>query len=210
MKPLREFYGYFDSQTGDERTYDASEFAEILRACAQSGVAQGLQVSAEGTEMKTVVSPGACVVGGYVYTLSDDGGSPMTLTHETSGAAPRIDRVVVRLDLSARTIGIRTVAGTPGATPAPPALTNTALVKEISLARVAVRAGTGSILAGDITDERWDESVCGAAVPPRLRKSAGYYTAAEIPFGSAGQSVQDALNEIITAAPTDAEIDAIM
>ena len=129
----REFYGYFDSIDADVREYDAAQFAHILRASVQNGVSShegGLEVTADGLDMRTSVACGGCVIEGYVYVLEDDGGEPLTLTHEPSGTADRIDRVVVRLenDQSARRMGIRPLTGTPSAGPQPPALTRNAQV----------------------------------------------------------------------------------
>lgn len=165
----REFYGYFDSIDADVREYDAAQFAHILRASVQNGVsshAGGLEVTADGLDMCTHVTYGGCVVEGYVYVLEDDGGEPLTLTHEPSGTADRIDRVVVRLenDQSARRMGLRLLTGTPSASPQPPALTRNAQVWELSLAQVRVRASATTIAAEDVTDERGDEAACGYAV----------------------------------------------
>ncbi|MEG1891798.1 MAG: hypothetical protein RR301_10285 [Clostridia bacterium] len=172
----KEFFGYFDSTTTDKREYDAAEFANLLRAVAQNGVtshAGGLQVSAAGS-MTTAVSAGGCVINGYLYTLSDDGGGTKRLTHPASAASDRCDRVVARLDLNSdeRTLSIRLKTGVPGASAAPPALERTSMVYELSLARVLVRARATAIAAVDVTDERADEQVCGLAMPVWLNKAA--------------------------------------
>ena len=73
----REFYGYFDSIDADVREYDAAQFAHILRASVQNGVSShegGLEVTADGLDMRTHVACGGCVIEGYVYVLEDDGG----------------------------------------------------------------------------------------------------------------------------------------
>ena len=165
----REFYGYFDSIDADVREYDAAQFAHILRASVQNGVSShegGLEVTADGLDMRTHVACGGCVIEGYVYVLEDDGGEPFALTHEPSGTADRIDRVVVRLenDQSARRMGIRLLTGTPSAIPQPPALTRNAQVWELSLAQVRVRASATTIASEDVTDERGDAQACGYAV----------------------------------------------
>lgn len=166
----KEFYGYFDSIAEDEREYDGSQFAHLLRAVAQNGVTShegGLAITADGLGMQTEVLPGGCLVNGYLYVLEDDGGARMLMEHQPSGAADRYDRVVVRLDLNTerRSMGVFLLPGVPGAAPEPPELTRTALVYEVSLARVHVRAGAESIEPEDVEDERGDESVCGYAMP---------------------------------------------
>ena len=174
----REFYGFFDSVAGDEREYDAGQFAHVLRAAAQNGVTShnggGLAVTAAGGSMRTVVGDGGCLINGYLYVLSDDGGAVKTFEHPASAANERVDRIVARLELMSdqRRISLKLLTGTPGASPAPPALTRSATVYELSLARVRIRAGAESVEAADITDERADESVCGYAVPARLSDEA--------------------------------------
>ena len=101
----KEFYGYFDSLVEDEREYDAAQFAHILRAGMGNGVTShaggGLQVTAPGTGMTTQVSPGGCVVNGYLFVLEDDGGGVRSFSHQPSAASDRWDRIVVRLDTTA-------------------------------------------------------------------------------------------------------------
>ena len=176
----REFYGYFDSIEGDEREYDAVQFAHILRAGMVSGVTShaggGLKVTAPGTGMTTRAGKGGCVVNGYLFVLEDDGGSVKSFTHGNAGAADRWDRIVVRLDTSteARKITLEVKEGTPGAEPVPPELTRSGNCYELSLARVKIRAGAESIEAADVVDERGDASVCGYAVPVWLKALTGF------------------------------------
>lgn len=165
----KEFFGYFDSTEGDIRQYDAAELAYLLSAALQNGISShnggGLAVTADGSAMQTKVSCGGAVIGGYVFVLSDDGGEERTFTHQVSGSADRIDRVVVRLDLNERTISLALLEGVPGALPVPPTLTRTSQIWELSLAQVRIRASALFVEAGDVTDERGDETVCGYAVP---------------------------------------------
>ena len=124
--------------------------------------------------MKVRVAPGLAMVHGYVYSLADDGGPPMDLALSPSGSADRIDRIILRLDLTAgaRNITMGVLEGTPAANPTPPALTRTDSVKEISLGRALVRAASAALLEGDLTDERIDAAVCGMLVPPFLQLSS--------------------------------------
>lgn len=170
----KEFYGYFDSTEDDAREYDASQFANILRAVALNGVTShdgGLEVAADGLSMQTVVAPGGCIINGYVYVLEDDGGEQMSFTHPASSTADRIDRIVVRLKagMDERAMELALLTGTPGAAPSPPELTRNDAVYELALAQVRVRAGVTVVTPEDVTDERPDETVCGYAVPAALR-----------------------------------------
>ena len=170
----RQFSGFFDSTASVERDYGQAELAAAFRAMGGTGaasLADGLQVSAEGSTMRTLVEPGLAMILGYVYELSDDGGAAMAVEHAASGSSDRFDRVVLRLDLNACAITLELLTGTPGAQPQPPALTRTATVYEISLARVRVSANATAIAQGDITDERPDEGVCGALCPEGVKLS---------------------------------------
>ncbi len=79
------------------------------------------------------------------------------------GALDRIDRIIVEwtttnyVDLPE----IKVLTGSVSSVPVAPALTNNSTVRQISLARVYVAAGTTAITASMITDERLDASVCG-------------------------------------------------
>ena len=165
----KEFYGFFDSVSGDEREYDAEEFAQILRASMQNGITShsqdGLKVTRDGASMRTKVAPGGCVINGYLYVLSDDGGGAMAFEHVAAVGSQRWDRIVARLDKSAeaRRISLKLVVGVPGQDA--PVLTRDDNVYELSLAKVCIRPGAGAISEADIVDERMDESLCGTAVP---------------------------------------------
>lgn len=166
-----EFYGLFDSTTGDQRSYSADELATVFRALAGTGAAGGLAVGETGTGLSTVVSPGLAMIKGYVYSLADDGGAAKILQHQASDASPRIDRVVLKLNTNDRTITMYVKKGTAAVSPVAPTLTRSGGVYEISLAKVAIRAGAESIEASDVTDERSSEDVCGACVPEALKRS---------------------------------------
>ena len=90
--------------------------------------------------------------------------SPLALTLAAADSTlNRIDRIIVEW----KTIDyadlpeIKVLQGTPASNAVPPALTNSNLLRQISLAQVYVKAGATVITAADITDERQDESVCG-------------------------------------------------
>ena len=92
------------------------------------------------------------------------GGSKLQLTVGLANSSlPRIDRVVVSwatVDYSEKPT-IEILQGSPASQPQPPALTNTTLKRQISLAQIRVAAAASRITASDITDERMDETVCG-------------------------------------------------
>ena len=91
-------------------------------------------------------------------------GSKLTLTHDVAdGVLSRIDRIVVTWETT-NYVALPTISilkGTPSSIPAPPVLTNNNIQRQISLAKVNVPAGTVSLSASMVTDERLDQSVCG-------------------------------------------------
>lgn len=79
------------------------------------------------------------------------------------GVLNRIDRVIVEWKTTNYVDWpeIKILKGTPASKAAAPALTNNSTVRQISLARISVAAGTTAITASMITDERLDPAVCG-------------------------------------------------
>lgn len=79
------------------------------------------------------------------------------------GILNRIDRVVVSWETTNYVAPpeVMILEGTPSSNPTPPPLTNSNIVRQISLARIAVPAGATAITSDMITDERLDTSVCG-------------------------------------------------
>lgn len=75
----------------------------------------------------------------------------------------RIDRIIVEWyvgDYSTKP-EIKVLKGTQSSTPVAPALTNTVLYRQLSLAQVSIPNGTTEMVPSLITDERLDPDVCG-------------------------------------------------
>lgn len=128
-------------------------------------------VSAVQNTMTVTVSDGL----GWMANSGQDGvvwwndyeavnGTKLTLS---VGAADsylnRIDRIIVEWQTTNYVAypEIKVLAGTLASSPVAPSLTNNSTVRQISLAKVYVAAGTTAITASMITDERLDASVCG-------------------------------------------------
>ena len=91
-------------------------------------------------------------------------GAKMQLTIDAAdGALNRIDRVIVEWKTTdyADLPEIKILKGTPASTAAAPSLTNNTTKRQLSLAQILVAAGTTSITASMITDERLNPNVCG-------------------------------------------------
>lgn len=87
---------------------------------------------------------------------------PDTLTLPLADAQrPRIDRVVLRYDAAARKSYLLVLEGTSASTPTAPAISRTNLLYDLCLAQITRPAGSTAITAGNITDTRLDESLCG-------------------------------------------------
>lgn len=82
---------------------------------------------------------------------------------QADGVLNRIDRIIVEWKTTDYTDlpEIKVLKGSLASNPTAPALTNNSTIRQISLARVYVAAGTTAITASMITDERLDDSVCG-------------------------------------------------
>lgn len=144
---------FFNSLNGD-RQYQADDFVSYFKELVTNGVFKdsselNLKVQAY-SGMKVRVNKGAAIINGYRY-LND---ANLDLTIEASdNINPRIDLIVLRLDIVNREITAVIKKGTPGSVPVKPTLITDSVV-EIALASVRVNAGAVSITTSNITDER--------------------------------------------------------
>jgi hypothetical protein len=174
---------FFDSIEHD-RIYAAADFAKVFGIITgHDGVAHGynngLAVNAS-SGMDVTVGTGAAFIQGRLFEVYDQA---ETLTISPADLSnPRIDRVVVRLDMSfnGRTAQLVVKSGAPAAEPLPPALQRDESIWELSLAQIQVGAGVTSITADNIIDERSDMDACGYVDEPVTPESIG----AETPGGA--------------------------
>ena len=201
----KQVSGLFDSTAQDERVYTDADLSRAFRAISGSGVSaldNNLRVETAQDGLKTRVRYGAAMCRGYYFELIDDGGGAFALAHAAALSMPRIDRVVLRLNLDsqARTVSLAVKQGNPAQTPEPPALTRTAMVWELSLARVTVATGAGVLSDADIVDERADTTVCGVLGSARVDQVVAMLNAASLPTATPGQTVQQALDGKLPSA----------
>ncbi len=159
---MSERSGFFNSFEGD-RVYTAAQFVEYFSLFIGNGIFWGgnyVKVNAHaGMDIKVEV--GNAFINGYFYINET---APKTITVEPAYATkPRIDRVVLRLDLSQprRLIFATVKKGEASDTPVPPELQRNNAVWEIALADIRVNAGVTSILQTNITDLRLNKELCG-------------------------------------------------
>lgn len=156
---MSQTYGFFNSAAEDTRQYRAEEFAELFSSFFKSGVANttsgiGLKVSA-GAGMTINIDSGYSILNGYYYKND----SSLSLNIDAADSSlNRIDRVVLRLDLVARTIKAAIKKGNIASFPTAPVLQRDSSVFELSLAQVKIVAKATTVI---ILDERLDNSVCG-------------------------------------------------
>ena len=145
------------------KTYSSDVLATILRKYFRDGVftadAESFQVL-EDSDMDILVDPGHCLIQGrHGY---NEAVSALTVS-AADPSLPRIDLVVLRLNLgvSALSIELFMVDGAAAVSPAAPALTRNSTVYELALAEIYVAAGVTAITQANITDTRLDSDRCG-------------------------------------------------
>lgn len=151
---------FFNSVSHD-RTYKAEDWAEYFASFIGNGVfpvpSSGLQVVAD-EGMNVTVKTGKAWINGYFYYNTSD----LTVTlNTTDGVLNRIDRVVLRWDLTKRNIAITVKSATPSTNPTAPTLQRDADAYEIALADVSLKAGATAIQQSNITDQRFNSALCG-------------------------------------------------
>lgn len=154
------FNAVYDGENYD-RVYKAEDWAWYFATFIANGIfpkpSDGLQVIAySGMEIK--VNAGFAFINGYAFK---NPASHSIRLDMAEGALNRVDRVVVRWDLPKRDIYIAVLKGTPSAKPQPTAVTRSTEIWELALADIYVGKGVTKIQTKDITDQRFNSSVCG-------------------------------------------------
>ena len=176
---MAEQTGFFSN--GDY--YNQDVFSAFIADCISTGVVQTVDSALAVTQYSTPamsvnISLGRAYINGFYFAVVGEASTrPITAANASN---PRIDRVVLGLSpTEAQSITLYVKAGTPAASPVPPTLSRTDELYEISLAQVLVPAGATQIVAANITDERYDDTVCGWARPgtqsPGTAETWGYY-----------------------------------
>ena len=103
---------------------------------------------------------------GVVWWIDNEAvnGSKLYLAIDPAdGVLNRIDRIIVEWKTTNYVDypEVKVLKGTSSSRATAPALTNNSTVRQISLAKINVAAGTTAITASMVTDERMDPSVCG-------------------------------------------------
>ena len=144
-----------------DRVYKAEDWAWYFATFIGNGVfpkpTNGLMVMADGA-MNVAVKAGYGFINGYAFRNQDD----HVITIATGdGSLGRIDRIVLRWDLTNRQMVLDCKQGTPSADPSAPALVRTADTYELALADISVARGATTISQSNITDRRTNTDLCG-------------------------------------------------
>lgn len=149
-----QYSGFFDGGG----LYGQTEFNRYFDSIYESGIAVNadntMQMAVSGSGTMLSVAVGFAIIRGF-YLFN-----PAT-KNLTVPVGSRQDRVVVKMDKTVRSV---TLYLKQGSTSAPPVLTRTDFVWELSLAKVTVNA-SGIV---SVADERPDQTLCGAIRPKNL------------------------------------------
>lgn len=156
---MAESYGFFNSATGDVREYTQDHYADFFKNFFNNGISHvngnaGLKVNA-GLGLDVVMEPGYAIINGFFYKNDSALNIPIDAADLNFS---RIDRIVLRLDLSNRTIKSFVKKGTATSNPVPPVLQRDGTIYELSLAWVKINASGTNVT---VIDERGNEDVCG-------------------------------------------------
>jgi len=180
----------FPFAQGDGENVTEADWRDMVQKFLRPGVAkgEGTEFDAEpGTGLSVVIHPGhGWVVGHYLKSTQDE-----TLTLETADANnPRIDRVVMFVDMINREGGLKVLTGDPDANPVPKTPTqNENSMWEEPLWDIYVAAGATSLTSSNLT------RVAKTAMPPLHKdnhKTGGDDALAPADIGAATQTALDA------------------
>ena len=152
---VTETYGPFDGVT-----WTQSQWYRNAPAWSPSGVidtpASGTTTGSFGLTFNGItanVAAGRAWVRGSGYELAG-GSKALTIAANTNSSLSRIDRIVLRRDLSAKTVTMIVLQGTPAGTPTAPALTQVETGQwDSPLFSFLVPPNSGTVITG-VTDER--------------------------------------------------------
>lgn len=149
-----------------DRPANAENLAAYLAGFFSNGVLmqEDTTLKVEASEdMLVQIHAGMGVINGK--SIRNDAAHIIALDN-ASTSLDRIDRIVIRLDETARYMMFDVLKGTPASNPVAPELTQAGGIYELCLAEIRVPAGASTILANYITDTRADADLCGVANIP--------------------------------------------
>lgn len=151
---------FFNSVNGD-RKYNAEDIAEYFRSFIGNGIfanpSTNLQVISNNN-MTVILKAGKAWINGYFYYCTDD---LIINIDNADGVLNRIDKIVIKMDKTARTISAEIKKGIFASNPVAPIITRNSDIYELGIADIYISKGTTSINQVNITDLRLNSNYCG-------------------------------------------------
>lgn len=157
--------GFFNSK-GEDRLYNAEHFTSYLSSMICNGVQDTVgecfapSVSEGDGLLLTIGSGKAWINGHYAQTTTSEKLDLSAYVDESLGRCVAVG-VYCDTSESVRDCGFEVLAGTCSGSPRPPKFSNTESRTYLTICTVRLRPGAASILSGDVTDCRNDETICG-------------------------------------------------
>mgnify|MGYP004602960167 CR=1 FL=1 len=157
--------GFFNSK-GEDRLYNAEHFTSYLSSMICNGVQDTVgecfapSVSEGAGLLLTIGSGKAWINGHYAQTATSEKLDLSAYVDESLGRCVAVG-VYCDTSESVRDCGFEVLAGTCSGSPRPPKFSNTESRTYLTICTVRLRPGAASILSGDVTDCRNDETLCG-------------------------------------------------
>ena len=161
-----EYSGIFpavqDAAGNWDRTYKTDFIRGIIHSLFTDGIFKDqetcCQVAAAGNDMRVFANAGNALILGAKYVNDSN---KFFVLDSADGIANRIDRIVLRYSTANRMITAELKKGIFATNPVPSDLQRDSDVWELALADIYVAAGATSISQANITDRRFDASLCG-------------------------------------------------
>lgn len=152
--------GFFNSVSGD-RTYNADQLSSMFEGLISDGVYESVgdafQVTASSGMVVNVGTGRAMVNSKWVKNTA-----PIAVTiADAHVLLNRYTAVVLRLDISGRSISVETIDGEAASTPSKPSIVRNSTYYDMLLAYIYVGAGVTSITQANIDDQRANTTYCG-------------------------------------------------
>lgn len=156
-----EKYTFFNDVDND-RIYFAEDFARHLATFFTNGIFNnGCQVLADTNNMAINVDIGSANINGYRY----DNDAVKTLQIDNAdGVLNRVDNIVIRWNLTDRTIVAQVIKGDFAENAVAPDLVRTSTIYDLRIAKISIPAGTIEITQDLVTDTRFITSDCGDVI----------------------------------------------
>lgn len=155
-----EYSGFFNG----DKEYGQEEFNRYFDNIYESGVSVNddntMTLGVTATSTGVQIDKGFSIVKGFY--LFNDSSKSINITRDSNYS--RIDRIVIRLNLSNSKVSIELKQGVASSKPNAPTLQRDNLIYELSLAQVLVPKN-GTFI---VTDERYRKELCGAIRPKNL------------------------------------------